>query len=195
MRVRNLAVIAIVAGMLALPAQARADWIFTPYIGANFGGDTIDNNVNYGASFGFMGAGIFGFEADVSYSPNFYDIDDSFDLLDSEGNVTSVMGNLILGAPIGGTGPGIRPYASAGVGVLRSNVTSVGNLFDINENSFGMNAGAGVMGFFSENVGLRGDIRYFRAFSDDDIDSDVDVDLKAGDFDFWRGTVGLTFRF
>jgi opacity protein-like surface antigen len=185
----------LVAGMLALPAQARADWILTPYIGVNFGGDTIDNNVNYGASFGFMGAGIFGLEADVSYSPNFYDISDSFDLLDSEGNVTSVMGNVIIGAPIGGLGRGVRPYASAGVGLLRSNVTSVGNLFDVNENSFGMNAGAGVMGFFTDHVGLRGDIRYFRAFSDDDIDSDVDIDLKAGDFDFWRGTVGLTFRF
>ena len=195
MRVRNLAVMALLAGMLALPAQARADWLFTPYVGVNFGGDTIDNNINYGASFGFMGAGIFGLEADVSYSPNFYDANNSFDIFSSEGNVTSVMGNIIIGAPIGGMAPGLRLYGSAGVGVLRSNVTSVNNLFDINENSFGMNAGAGVMGFFSEHVGLRGDIRYFRAFSDDDVDTDVDVNLRAGDFDFWRGSAGLTFRF
>jgi opacity protein-like surface antigen len=195
MRVRKLAFVLVAGLLLALPAQARADWIFTPYVGVNFGGDTIDNNVNYGASFGFMGAGIIGVEFDFSYSPNFYDTNNDLDPFDSEGNVTSVMGNIILGAPIGGMDRGVRPYASAGVGLLRSDVTSVGNLFDFNENSFGMNAGAGVMGFFSDNVGIRGDIRYFRAFSDTDPDPDVDFDLSVGDFDYWRGSVGLTFRF
>ncbi len=58
-----------------------------------------------------------------------------------------------------------------------------------------MNAGAGLMGFFTDHVGLRGDIRYFRSFEDTDPDTDVDFDLAGGDFDFWRGTVGLAFRF
>lgn len=196
MRVRRLALVALAGLMLALPAQARADWIFTPYVGANFGGDTIDNNIAYGASFGFMGGGIFGLELDVSYSPNFYDVSDRFDLFDSEGNVTSVMGNIIIGVPFGGTrGGGVRPYASGGVGLLRSDVTSVGNLFDFSENSFGLNAGGGVMAFFSDNVGIRGDIRYFRAFSDTDINDAIDFNVGVGDFDFWRGTAGVVFRF
>ena len=32
------------------------------------------------------------------------------------------------------------------------------------KNDFGLDVGGGVMGFFSDNVGLRGDIRYFRGF-------------------------------
>jgi hypothetical protein len=48
------------------------------------------------------------------------------------------------------------------------------------------------MGFFSDNVGIRGDIRYFRAVRDTDPDG---VDLELGSFKFWRGTVGVTFKF
>jgi hypothetical protein len=43
-------------------------------------------------------------------------------------------------------------------------------------------------------VGIRGDVRYFRAF-DDIEDEDDDLDITLGDLRFWRGTVGVTFRF
>src|SRR6185369_13146570 len=84
---------------LSIPAQARADWFFTPYVGANLGGDTEKNTINFGGSLGFMGAGIFGLELDLGYSPNFFDNDQVTSI---GGNVTSVMGNLIVGIPIGG---------------------------------------------------------------------------------------------
>src|SRR6185503_16810396 len=60
-----------VALMLVIgPASARADWLFTPNIGIGFGGDTPSNDkLTYGASLGWMGAGIAGFEADWSYTP------------------------------------------------------------------------------------------------------------------------------
>jgi hypothetical protein len=38
---------------------------------------------------------------------------------------------------------------------------------------------------------MQGEIRYFRSF--DDFLEDFEVDL--GSFDFWRGSVGVTFRF
>ena len=56
----------------------------------------------------------------------------------------------------------------------------------------GSMSAAGIMGFFSDNVGMRGDIRYFRAVNNDDDDS---IDLSLDSFKFWRGTVGVTFRF
>jgi hypothetical protein len=49
------------------------------------------------------------------------------------------------------------------------------------------------MGFFSDNVGIRGDVRYFRALQD--IESDDEFDVSLGDLRFWRGSVGITFRF
>ncbi len=72
-----------------------------------------------------MGAGIFGFEVDFGYAPNFFEStegDADFDYGDS--NVTTLMANVILGIPIGGqTGLGIRPYVSGGVGLIRSRST------------------------------------------------------------------------
>ena len=82
----------------------------------------------------------------------------------------------------------LRPYATGGVGLVRIGATSVGNVFDVYDNSFGLNVGGGMMGQFSEHVGLRGDIRYFRSFQDTDLDEDDDFDLDLGGFDFWRGT-------
>jgi hypothetical protein len=183
--------------VLALsPATAGADWLFTPNIGAGFGGNAnTGEHLTYGASIGWMGAGIIGWEADLSYTPEFFEGDnDDADLLNTgDSNVTTVMGNVLVGVPIGGqTGGGVRPYFVGGAGLLKSRVEDADALFEVDNNDFGINVGGGVMGFMTDNVGFRGDIRYFRAFSEDDGNDDVDFDLS--DFDFWRGTVGVTFR-
>ena len=51
----------------------------------------------------------------------------------------------------------------------------------------------GVMGFFAQNVGLRGDVRYFRGFRGSS--SDTVTGLALSDFHFWRGSIGVTFKF
>ena len=58
---------------------------------------------------------------------------------------------------------------------------------------WGFNVGAGVAGFFSDNIGLQGDVRYFRSLQDNNGSDDVDFGL--GSLHFWRGTVGVVFRF
>ena len=188
----------------ATPAKASADWLFTPFVGATFSGsaniggiigedfgDEFERKINYGASFGWMGHGAIGFEVDFGYSPNFFRIspdNGSFDLV-GDSNVTTLMGNVLVGAPIGG----VRPYASGGGGLVRSHVENVGGFFeDVDTNDFGMNIGGGVMGFVSDNLGFRGDLRYFRSFRDSDPNG---IDLDLGDFHYWRGAVGVTFRF
>src|SRR5215475_14132355 len=108
--------------VLALsPAAAHADWLFTPNLGTTFGGSTNGNeHFTYGASIGWMGNGIFGWEADLSYTPDFFEPSGGgLDFVDSN-NVVSVMGNAIIGIPIGGQhGGGFRPYFAAGLGKLR----------------------------------------------------------------------------
>jgi hypothetical protein len=195
--------LAVLVSTLA-PGRASADWLFTPFVGATFNGSAnfgaagvdvktdLERNLTYGASFGWMGNGVIGFEVDLGYSPNFFDtnaeLDNGFDLI-GDGNVTTLMANLLVGAPLGG----VRPYASGGVGLIRTSVDGLGQFFDqLNESDLGLNAGAGIMGFFGDNIGIRGDIRYFRSISDTDLG---DLNLTLGDFDFWRGTVGVTFRF
>lgn len=172
------------------PSTARADWLFTPNLGTTFGGATNgQEHFTYGAAIGWMGAGIFGWEADLSHTPEFFEgNDDDFDFIDGS-NVASAMFNAIVGAPVGGQfGPGFRPYFSAGIGMLQREVQSDDDLFNVSSNDWGFNLGGGAMGFMTDHVGFRGDLRYVRSFQD------LEESFDAGSFDFWRGTAGLTFR-
>jgi len=190
------------------PAKASADWLFTPFIGLNWGSsvtfndalgdfdDEMEKRTTYGASLAWMGGGIAGFEIDFGYTPNFFEsTEGDFDFDYGDNNLTTLMANVVLAAPIGGqSGGGLRPYASGGLGLIRTQVDDAEDFFDISSNDLGFNVGAGVAGFFSDNVGLRGDVRYFRSLEDDDVDED-DLDFSLGSLRFWRGTVGITFRF
>ena len=85
---------------------------------------------------------------------------------------------------------------------MRANVDDGGALFDqLSTNDLGFNIGAGLNGQFNDRVGLRGDVRYFRGLEqrtdDDPLEDDdfFDEDFGLEDFNFWRATVGVTFRF
>lgn len=193
----------------AAPRRAAADWLLTPFVGTTFGGsadfddalpggDEFERRFTYGVSLASMGAGVFGFEIDFGYSPNYFetlaDADDDFTFAD-DSNVTTLMVNVKLGIPLGGqSGFGVRPYAVGGVGLIRTHAESVANFFDIDSNDFGLNVGGGVMGFFTDHIGIRADLRYFRAFAGNG-DDDGFPDFELSDFDFWRATAGVTFRF
>jgi opacity protein-like surface antigen len=177
--------VAVLGGATA--RDARADWLLTPYLGVTFGGDATDQHVNYGLSAAFLGAGVFGFEVDASITPEFFE-SATADVEDS--NVVTFMGNLMLSAP--STTP-VRPYASAGAGLIRFRATSVGNVFDVDDSSFGVNLGGGLVAQPSDRVGIRGDIRYFRRIQDSDAGDDLDLDFSG--FNFWRATLGVSFRF
>jgi Outer membrane protein beta-barrel domain len=183
---------AALALLLLVPAApARADVVLTPYVGSLFGGDLPDNRVSYGGSAAFMGGGIFGAEVGFNYTPTFV----PETLISPEVSQASLMGNLIIGIPMGDADQGgqVRPYVTGGAGLFRATAKE-SDFFDrITSNDFAVNVGAGVMAFFSEHVGVRGDVRYFRTLTDDDPAGGVDFDL--GDLDFWKWDVGAAFRF
>ena len=194
--------------LAGIATPASADWLLTPYMGIVFGGaaNTVDirdfdeafeQRVNFGASAAFMGGGIVGFEIDFNVSPNFFQVTDGtddFDLFNVDSSLTTLMGNVIVGIPGGGTsGSGVRPYFAGGIGLMRANLNA-GDLFDnLSTNDLGINVGGGVHVFFNDNIGLRGDIRYFRGLEQNDDPDEFDLSLE--DFDYWRGSVGVTFRF
>jgi len=163
--------------------------------GENF---NFEKKIDYGVSLTGMGAGVIGFEVDFGYSPNFFETNtgsnDQFDLA-SNSNVTTLTANAIVGIPIGGQhGGSVRPYVVGGVGLIRSNVGDVGDFFDAqSKNDFGFDVGGGVMGFFNSNVGIRGDVRYFRSFQG--ADSGSVTGLALGNLNFWRGSVGVSLKF
>jgi hypothetical protein len=135
---KRCVLVAALIGVLA-PASARADWLFTPNIGSTFGGAADGREtLTYGASIGWMGAGIFGFEADLQYSPEFFEGRDGDIDLFGNANVLTFMGNAIFGVPVGGQrGPGIRPFGLVGVGLLTRQQDSADQIFDIDSNEFG----------------------------------------------------------
>jgi opacity protein-like surface antigen len=186
--------ILIAAVVLVLPSVARADWLFTPYIGGNFAGDSADTQTNFGISAAWMGAGIFGFEFDAGFAPDFFDsgVDDDFALI-SNSSVSTYMFNAIIGVPVGGQqGMGVRPYGSIGIGAIRSDVESDLGLVDATNTDFGWNIGAGAIGFFSDAVGARGDVRYFRSLQNELEDGPIADNIDR--FGFWRLTGGVVFR-
>ena len=171
------------ATTLAVSATpARADGFLSPWIGINFGGDTLDESTTYGGSLGFMG-GKAGFEVDFGYTTDFF-ASDEFDV---DGKLVTVMGNLLIGGRRGG----FSPYFAVGGGLIRTNITVLDDVVDLEaaRNSFGGNVGAG---FFAggENVTIRGDVRYFRAF---DFEDGFDLDVIEDTLGFWRATVGVGF--
>ena len=105
-----------------------------------------------------------------------------------------MMGDFILGVPIGGThGAGIRPFVSGGVGLMRTNRENA-TVFNVSpsNNEFCYDLGGGMMGFFAQHIGLRGDVRYFRTLQDTMLGSSFN--FSPGRLRFWRVSGGVTFR-
>lgn len=176
-------------------SSAFAQATIAPFTGVTFGGDTADNKFVYGATLGV--GGNFGLDVDFGYSPNFFGGSDEFGDLDGKLNVTTLMFNIRIGGSP--SHAGVSPFVSGGAGLMRGSVSSPSNLFDdVSRNDFALNVGGGLTGYFNSHVGLRGDLRYFRSLTDSSGDDGFLLDprdFNLGDFDFWRGTVGVTFRF
>ena len=186
---------AILALFILVPAApARADVVLTPYVGSLFGGDLSGNTAAFGASAAFMGGGIFGAEIGFNYAPEFVKATVNNDDIAQ----MSLMGNLIVGIPVGSTDePGhVRPYVTGGAGLFRISSAESQFFKRVTSNDFAMNVGGGVMTFFNEHVGVRFDVRYFRTLSDSDSQSGIDdLDFDLGDLNFWKWDVGAAFKF
>jgi Outer membrane protein beta-barrel domain len=187
---KALILTAVVAAVSA-PITARAEGYVSPWAGVNFGSSIDNGRSGFGVDAGAMGAGIVGGEVDFGYSPSFFGTQNDF----GHNTVINLMGNVIVGIPVGGThGAGVRPYFTAGLGLLRTQIDG-GTLANVSSsnNMFGWDAGVGVMGFFNEHVGLRGDVRYLRAVSD--LKTGVtSLDLSGNQLSFWRTAVGVVIR-
>ncbi|MEO8258706.1 MAG: outer membrane beta-barrel protein [Acidobacteriota bacterium] len=184
--------------LLALAATpARADGFVTPFYGFNFGGDSSncatfsscdDKRANFGVSIGKMGP-VLGFEEDISFAKDFFGKVPNVD-----NSVFTLMSNVLIGV---GAGP-VQPYVLAGAGLIRPHASSDLRKFDTKNNSLGYDLGAGVNGYVSRHVGIRGDIRRFHTLQDVDIPLLGDIATQIFEtrkLDFWRASFGIAFRY
>ena len=192
-RVLKFVIVAATVAVVYAPAKAHADGYVSPFIGVNFANNSGEGRANFGVDAGGMGAGVIGGELELGYAPSFFGNQGTF----GSNYVMDLMGNLIVGIPVGGThGAGLRPYGTIGLGLLRSQVNGgVNGLLPVTNNDVGLDAGVGVMGFLSDHVGLRGDVRYFRNFNDNStINVPNGVNIDFGSFHFWRASFGVVLR-
>ena len=183
--------------MALTPAAARADGLLVPFAGVNFGGNagesfgdgTDADRFDWGVSFAWFGGGVFGFEGDIGYSPDFYGKNDV-----GGSSVLSLMGNVLIGVPFGGQqGFGIRPFGLVGIGVLKSDLESFDELAGFDDSEAAWNFGGGVIIFFAQHVGMRADIRYFRTFGD--VNFGPIHTPVADPIDYSRASLGFVIRY
>jgi hypothetical protein len=161
----------------ASAVQAQDATYVTPFIGIV--NDDGSNPVIGGSALFKLDA--FAIEADFGYAWDSEDFGDD----STTAKLTTYMANAVM--PFA-TGTTIEPYVAGGIGLLHSSVDldEIG-LGSDSSTAFGFNLGGGAHFFFSEKLGVRADLRYFRAVADDD--------SLLTDVDFVRLTGGVTFKF
>jgi opacity protein-like surface antigen len=204
MRFAVRAAIVAIALLLAAPAPALADGWMSFFYGTTLDGTTPAdvaaleerNPSAYGFSFGNMRGGVFGFETEIAFSPDFFA--DSDDRFIGDNSVFTWMGNFMLGVPLGSeTGFSFRPFGTGGFGWIRQRIESPTEAFGFDANAFGYDIGGGAMLFFGRNFGIRADYRYYKSFDafeifDDVIGSDL---VEEQHLDFTRVTGSVVLRF
>ena len=189
-RATLIAVLFLFAGI----RPALAQGFISPFIGYNFGGDAgcpeitncQDKRTDYGVSFGALGS-IVGFEAELGYTSNFFG-----ETAGNSSNVLTFMGNFMLAPKIGP----VQPYGLAGVGLIRTTVESVGTSND--QNQAGWDLGGGLMIFFGEHIGVRGDVRYYHSFQVLDflnLPNLPSLGLGGQKLDYGRAAAAVVFKF
>jgi len=187
--------------LVALAAPASAQDIFAvPYLGVKFGGDTSIYDLEFaaetkaftaGASVVVLGDGIFGYEADFAFVPNFFQNESSEPLVKPGSYVLDLTGGVIFALPEGVTGGGLRPYAVLGVGLISAQSADILEIFQIRRTVPAFKIGIGAQALLlTNNVGIRFDLRHVRSFTSDD-GSLSRVNRRIS---YSRLTVGLLLR-
>ena len=191
---------ALLTGALLFPSAASAEFLVTPFLGKTFSaqqqlvlvGDVDHQTWIAGASAGWLSRSIIGAEVDFGYAPRFFKSDPLLNLVRSGSNVLSLTGNVLLTLPLSVTRDSLRPYATAGMGVLHAGVDDRAGANTLDRNLFGVSIGGGVIGFLNERAGVRFDVRHMSSTS---TGQDPATLLTEPRLSFWRATFGVAIRY
>jgi hypothetical protein len=163
--------------LLAAPRSASAQISLGPIVGAAtvhvgtaIGTDDRGSTFSVGGSVAVVESTGWGAEFDVGFAN---DDDGRSGGLDVQSYMINATGVWPKGS--------LRPFGTFGVGVLHAHTCESGCASTSEWTDWGLSGGGGVLYFFNETFGLRGDARYF---------STVDRNNNLG---FWRIAFGGTF--
>ena len=192
--IERRAIVAAALLLLCLPRDGAAQGFINPFVGTTLTSPSASGGSSapgFGVAFGRLGP-VVGFDSEIAYYPEV--LDKAANNL-AKNNVITFSANALIGPTIGP----VKVYGGAGIGDLHLNVTSVSSLVvpnpaNVSANYLTFNAGGGVMGFFTTRLGVRGDLRYYRAlgFKIADLEG---TGLTLDRFDFWRAALGLVVTF
>jgi Outer membrane protein beta-barrel domain len=180
-------------------AEARADWLVTPFLGTtfgaettllDFGGGTEVKHWAFGASGALLTDQVFGLEADLSWVPGFFEGKDPQDLV-SGSRLTTMFGNVIAAVPLAVSRESLRPYLVGGLGLLHVKPNDIVDLSE-GRNSLGLQLGGGALGLITERTGVRFDLRQTRTLGRAPNDL---TGVSGTKVSFWRATIGVIFRY
>ncbi len=193
----------VLCGALLPAAEARADWLITPWIGTAFAIDTTYLTLEtgardrrygmFGVSGGWLGSQIFGVEGELALAPGFFEVDETGNPLEGllqASSMTAVFGSVIAATPLSVSGDSLRPFLLAGLGWIDVTLDDqLGLLTD--GGSAGLQLGGGAIGFLTARVALRFDLRNVRTLS-----RGTKLTGERGwTLSFWRASAGVAIRY
>jgi hypothetical protein len=187
--------------LLSTPSVALAqDVLLMPYLGFTFaGGSSLLSDLEQGAgetasllgaSLALLGGGVLGVEADLGYIPGFFERGDR-EIVVPGSSVFSVTGSVLVTLPLSVTRESLRPYLLAGGGILRAEARDLRSVFPLRSTMPAFTLGGGAIGFLSNTVGVRFDLRHVRALGEGD---DI-VAVEGPRVRLWRGSIALVLRY
>jgi hypothetical protein len=201
---RGARVVLLAACAMLLPCrEARADWLVTPWIATTFAIDTAFLTLEtgarerqyamFGVSGSWLGDQILGVEGEFAVAPGFFEVDETGNPLDNllqASHLVTMFGNVIVATPLSVSGDSLRPYLLSGLGWIHATQEDQIGLVS-SDDSLGLQLGGGAIGFVSNRLAIRFDLRNVRTLSRATrLTGERDWKLS-----FWRASVGVAIRY
>jgi hypothetical protein len=187
--------------VLALPGVARADFFIAPFAGMKFGGSTtiVDLELASGEKKLVLGIAamkidsrVIGFEVEFGNIAGFFGNEEQAairPLVKPGSYVNDLTASLVLSLPPGATRGGLRPYGVIGGGLIHAESNDYYEVAQVRRTMPAINLGVGAIGMFTNNVGVRFDLRHLRSLT-----SDAPTGGVGRTISYSRFTIGLLLR-
>lgn len=183
--------------LLAFPAAGWAEWQFKPFLGTTLAGSSTfavtdeaagERHLAVGGAVTWLGD-VFGVEGEVTRVPGFFEDDSVTSPLGS--NVMTLAGAVVVTLPRKWAGYSLRPYLTAGGGLMRVSIDQQELFLDAYRTMKLVSLGGGATGFLSDRVGLNWDLRYFRTVGGEE---GTGLSIGPEQVSYWRLSMGMVIR-